>query len=110
MAKKKQDLIIKIKGAEWKIRLLTAGQFIKEHEDCGAITIGGEKRIDFRKDEICPSHCRHEIFHAFVSESNIESTELTTLQMEELGASIMGVNAIEIIALADKVIAYLTDK
>lgn len=110
MPKKRPDLIIKIKGEEWKVRLLTTNKFIKEHgEATGAITIPSEKRIDFRKDEICPSHCRHEIFHAFVEESNTASTDLSTDQMEELGASIMGVNGIEIIQLADKVIAYLTD-
>jgi len=108
---KKSDLIIKVKGADWKVRLLPVKKFIKEYDDkTGAITVPKDKRIDFRKDEIRPSFVRHEIFHAFVSESNIDSTELTTNQMEELAASIMGENGIEIIQLADNVMAYLMDK
>lgn len=106
----KDDLVIKIKGSDWRIRRLTAAKFIKENGECGAITKPQFKLIEFRKDELYSSHCRHEIFHAYIAECNTESTELSAGQMEELAASIVGEFSIEIVAQADKVLTYLLEK
>lgn len=106
---KKREFKIKIKGSDWTIRVLTSKSFEKEHDgNSGAMTIPEKKRIDLISTELHPTYIRHELFHAFVCESNIESTNLTTEQMEELAATIVGEFSIQIIDLCDQIIKYFT--
>ena len=97
---------INVKGREWEARLLTRRKYEKLHgADSGAITIMSTKQIDFNKSDLNPEDVRHEVFHAYVKESNTESANLTADQMEELCCSLVGEYAIEIIKSADYIIS-----
>lgn len=76
---------IKIKGADWKIEFLTQTAYEKKHgENSHAMTEMEKKTISFIKGNCNVGIIRHELLHAFVTETHTESSSLTALQMEEL--------------------------
>ena len=100
-----KQVTVNIKGSPWIIKLFTKKQYEKLHGcDSGGITISKDKQIHLIKTELIPENVRHEIFHAFVEESNTASSNLDADQMEELCATIMGCHGIKIITLADYIL------
>ena len=84
------DIKISIKGKEWTIRYLTAAQYKKKiGTDSGAITLLDKKMIVFNKANVEPGYIRHELLHALVEESSVESAMLSPAQIEEVMCSIV---------------------
>ena len=77
-------IVISIKGAPWTISLMNEPAFIKRFELCSAITIPENKQIFINKNCLTPGTLRHELLHALVSESHVESAELSADQLEEI--------------------------
>ena len=103
-----KEFTIQIKGASWRIRQLTPRKFKKEHDqNWAAVTLPDSKEIHFNGDNFLPCHIRHELLHAFVSESNTESMNMTPDDMEELCCSLVGEFSIDIIKIADQIISQL---
>jgi hypothetical protein len=109
MAKKIQDLPIKIKdGIPWTVKFYRERAYVKEYgNDSAAITESQFKRIGINLDVVLPSEVRHEIFHAYLAECNIESANLTAEQVEEVAASVVGDYALDIIKIADYILTHM---
>lgn len=105
---KKKSLVIQIKGLEWQVFSQTNTSYIRQHgKDSGAITYLKEKQIYFNKDHFNPGYIRHELLHAFVSSSGINSSSLDADQIEELCAEIVEEHYFEIGSLTDKITNFI---
>lgn len=92
-----------IKGAEWHFYLESSSVYKRKHgSDSDAITYIKEREVYFNRAEFDTNCVRHELFHIYVAESNINSSpDFTKDDMEDLGAEIMGESGPLIIQEAD---------
>lgn len=97
--------LIKIKGAVWKVYFLTPTAYLKKFKDEGPAHVAGESRsFYFVKNEINLGIVRHELLHAIIYESHIESAELEAKQIEELCCSVIQYNWHDIAEMAEEII------
>lgn len=86
---------INIKGNEWVVKYLTPKQFVKEagkDQVYGAgayTTVDGSRKIVLQKGECSIGIIKHELGHAIVSESPVQSAELSPHQVEEMMCEII---------------------
>ena len=111
MAKKIPDLQIKIKGKDWIVKFRKQKAYEKEldHTEVpgAAITHPDTRIIGINLDIILPEQIRHELFHALFTECNVESADLTPIQVEEVCSSLAGEYAIDIIKIADYILTHI---
>ncbi|MGL4337294.1 MAG: hypothetical protein ACRCST_10415 [Turicibacter sp.] len=101
-----KQLTIQIKGSNWTVKMLTPRKFIKLHKDWAAMTLPDSKEIHFRTDFFLPHFIRHELLHAFVSETGVENVKMDIDDMEELCCTIVGDFGIDIIKIADYILIF----
>ena len=107
----KHEQLVSIKGKQWTIRFLTNAMYHKKiGTDSGAITILEKKIIVFNKGNINPGFVRHELLHAFMEESSVESAMLTPVQIEEVCASIIQHHWNDINILTDQILYAVNNK
>jgi hypothetical protein len=107
MATKSKSLKIKIKGIEWQIFAQTPAAYKRKHgSDSHAITYTKDREIYFNKETLAPDYVRHELLHAYVASSSTNSSSLTTDQMEELCAEMVGEHGIEMMLFADQILNF----
>jgi len=96
---------IMIKGKEWEVVFLYPKVYIKKYgSDSDAITVSSIRSIFFKTDAFNPVVIRHELLHAFVNETCVNSSELTRDQMEELCCSLLGDHYYDIGQLTDQIL------
>jgi hypothetical protein len=80
--------MIKIKVGEetWRVFLKPTEEFEVEHPGDVAVTLPTEKHIVFSKDYLTEETVAHELWHAGLSLTFVNATELTGEQMEEVSA------------------------
>lgn len=97
----------KIKGYEWTFFAEKNATYIRKHgSDSHAITYTHDREIYFNISSLAPSYVRHEVFHAYVASSNINSSNLNKEQMEELCAELYGDHGPEMDKLVDKILNH----
>jgi hypothetical protein len=95
---------ILIFGNKWKVFLAEEEKYIKIWGDTDAAhTLPSKKEIHFNDGELTQGIVRHELFHAFVSESSVDNSGLDGDQMEELAATLFEKHGDRITRLARKV-------
>lgn len=95
---------ITIKGKKWTVRILTDSRYEKIcGDDSEALTKADNREILFRKKRLLPGTVRHELLHAFISESHIESSNLDSHQIEELCCSLVDYCWSDINQLVDEI-------
>jgi hypothetical protein len=100
------EVKVLIKGATWTVKKLSLRKFNSLHQDkdCPALTIPIDREIHLNEKLYTPHFIRHELFHAYVAESNTESMRNMTIDdMEELSASIIAEYCFDIAKLADSI-------
>lgn len=101
---------IKIKGASWRIRLLnnTAFKALPVEKTGGyyvAFCDEVERELVFNLVNLSRGVVMHEILHAFVAETNTESTvNITIVDMEEICCSIIQNHFMDMMKICDKII------
>ena len=109
-----QHISLNIKGRDWYFILLSDKVFDKrfppeqDGDETCAVAEPKESAVYLKKSLLTIPTIRHEIFHILVFSSLIESSSLDRLQMEELGAEIMGEHALEVCIWAEKVMNFYT--
>jgi hypothetical protein len=98
---------VSIKGRDWKVSLLTDRAFDKLHNPDGesnaAMTMAAQYEVHFSKNHWDIVNIRHELMHCFYAMAEVNSTDLTPLQVEETMCSIVGQNYAEIGLIADRI-------
>lgn len=102
---------IKIKGRPWKFILMTDRAFDKLHNSNedeadnqnAAMTISTKYEVHFPKSYWNIIDIRHELTHCYYAMAGVNSSELTTLQVEETLCEIVGKDGPEIMMNADRV-------
>lgn len=79
-----------IKGSVWTVNFITDKTFIKNHGEGHGIALSETKTINIKRSSVSLETILHELWHAYIYESNLESAELTSLQMEEISADTVG--------------------
>jgi len=92
-----------ILGKEWTLRVLSEKYFKKKNGNAAAaVTKVHKRRIELRPKFLDRETIVHELFHAYLSEMCLHSTnELTVADMEEICAELMAKRGIELLAKAD---------
>lgn len=107
MKRKKVPLKDVIKGHEWTFHAQTSNTYSRKHgSDSHAITYTHDREVYFNIDSLAPDYVRHEIFHAYVASSSINSADLDKDQMEELCAELYGEHGPEMELLVNKILNY----
>lgn len=84
------DFKLNIKGQEWKIRILSGSAYTRKYGvESKAFANLDTKTIVYNKNDMTPGIIRHELLHALLDEAHIESALLTSVQVEEMCASII---------------------
>ncbi len=105
--KKKRTLTVQIKGADWKVVAMPSAMFKRANGDCGAVTYPEDQEMHFNLNSFNPGLVRHELIHAYVSASNVESASPTADQIEELAASIYQYHGPEMSQLVDRIVTFM---
>lgn len=85
-----KDKLVHIRGAKWRILVLSSEDFSEKHgEDCVAITIKEDHEIHFKADTLTLKVVRHELFHAYCDGLYINSANLSVTQYEEIIAEFL---------------------
>lgn len=113
--KSNPNITLNIKGRNWHFIVLTDKMFDKkftssEDDETHAVTEPKENTVYFKKSLLTIPTIRHELFHVLIYSSLIESSSLDRLQMEELGAEIMGEHASEVVLWAETVMNFYTTR
>ena len=99
---------IRIRGQNWKIRLLSFDMFIKTYGTAqSAITFPIERLIVFNDEDIKLSYTIHELTHAYFRASHTISANLSTHQVEEVMCEMIGEFGPEIIKMSRKITKHL---
>lgn len=104
------EVKVLIKGATWTVKKLSLRKFnsIHKHKECPALTLPQDREIHLNEKLYTPHFIRHELFHAYIAESNTESmTDMTLDDMEELAASITAEYCFDIAKLSDEIFSVL---
>lgn len=105
----------KILSKKWQLRVLRGRKYNKKKERTGSlgITFGWKRRIDIHKkaltfDRISAiENIVHELTHAYLAESGVDSTtELSVFDLEEIFAEMLAKRGRELLDLADKIYDY----
>jgi hypothetical protein len=106
-----KTLTLNIKGRDWVFQVLPEKAYVKKfNDDSMAITIEKEKSVYFNKPDFNLVTIRHELLHVLVFSSLVESSELSSEQMEELCAEITGEHGLEIIVWSEKILNHFINK
>lgn len=104
---KVRSIKIKIKGIEWAIYAQTQAAYKRKHgSDSHAITYTKDRDIYFNISTLAPNYVRHEIFHAYIASSSINSSNLTPDQLEELAAELFGDHGPEMDLAVDQILNF----
>lgn len=99
------QVIVNIKGKDWKYILLSDRAYDKLHGDTSnGITLPEECEVHVRKSALNTNILRHETSHIFHFSSLVETASLTALQTEEIMCEIFGEHGHEILGIADFVL------
>ena len=100
-------ITLNIKGRDWKFSLFSDKKFDKLHNPDGvesiAMTLAGSYEVHFRKSNWDVVTIRHELLHVLVSMSLVSSADLSSSDVEELCAEIVGHHSTEIIHWSDRI-------
>lgn len=102
------NITIPIKGRNWKFTLLTDKRYDRLYnsdpdELSAAITLPAIYEVHFRKsnwDLVC---IRHELLHVLYNMSLVSSTSMSTEDVQELCAEIVGHHTLEIALWSDQI-------
>lgn len=101
------QLTINIKGRDWRFTLMPDKRFNKIHnpndEGNAAMTVPSSYEVHFRKSDWDVATIRHELMHVLYNMSLVGSAELSTTDVQEICAEIVGEHAIEIVLWADRI-------
>ncbi len=102
------DVTIDIKGRPWKFVLLPDKRYDKLHNTdpddmSAAITLPTIYEVHFRKSDWDIVTIRHEILHVLYNASLVSSANLSTHDVQEICAEIVGQHASEIVVWSDRV-------
>jgi hypothetical protein len=107
MAPKSKSLKVNILGVEWEIHAVSTAAYKRRHgSDSHAITYTKDREIYFNKDTLAPNYVRHELFHAYIASTNVNSSFLSNEQFEEVCAEIFGDRALDVITHADQILNF----
>lgn len=102
-----KEIIVPIKGRNWKFILMTDRRFNRLHNSDGsdrpAITIPYSYECHFRKSDWSIIDIRHELGHVLYHMSLTASSDLTPDQVEETLCSIIGYHTPEIVLWSDQI-------
>lgn len=99
------EVIVNIKGKDWKYKLLSDKTYDKLHGDTSnGITLPDECEVHIRKSTMNSNILRHESFHVFYFSSLVETADLTALQTEEIACEIFGEHGPEMMSICDYVL------
>jgi hypothetical protein len=102
-----KSITLQIKGRDWTFQVLTDKVYTKKFgDDSMAMTVEKEKKVYFNKTDFNLPTIRHELLHVLVYSSLVESSELTSIQMEELCAEIVGEHGLELIVWSEKILNF----
>ena len=105
--KNEKRLVLKIKGQEWAVRLISKKKLEKIHKDCLALCRKEEKEIIFtpraKKDLVI----RHEVFHAYASYQYIDELDLSHEQLEEVYADMISYDLEDFLKTCNQIKAFL---
>jgi len=82
---------ISICGEPWIVRVMPEVEFKlihHEQEFKGTEGITAKPYLDFAMESICLGNIRHEVRHAYLAECCIESTDISSEDMEEINATL----------------------
>ncbi len=96
-------------GKAWKIRSLTTAQYIKKkvRNNSVAITYFHKRRIDLSPEGSDHESIVHELVHAYLYEMCTHSADLTTDAQEEIFCELLAKRGLEILTLADTLVARI---
>ena len=101
------EIILNIKGRDWKFLLLTDKRFDKLHNQEGELTTGmtlsNTYEVHFRKSDWCVTDIRHELCHVLKHASNTGTVDLSAEDMEELMCELVASNYSEIGLWSDRI-------
>lgn len=104
---KVRSIKIKIKGIEWAIFAQTPAAYKRKHgSDSHAITYTKDREIFFNLSTLAPDYVRHEVFHAFIASSSINSSFLSNEQFEEVCAEVYGGHGPEMDLVVDQILNF----
>lgn len=102
-----KSLVIKIKGADWRVNFVTRKVFDKEHPElAGAFALtekGGPRLIWFVPSVFSTGIAFHELLHAHSSECCIGSSSISPDDREELCCEILENHLHEILAAGKQI-------
>ena len=108
---KKNSFKLKIKGIDWTVYLQSDSAYSRSHgTDSSAIMSPEDNEIFFKKSKIRPYLVRHELFHAYISSCNTNSSNLTPDQIEELCVEVYGDHGPEMALQCDQILNFLLKK
>jgi hypothetical protein len=96
-AKPRATFEVQVNGLAWNCRIWRPKPYVKMHGDNStAITVPGERIIDFRTDEFNQEVVGHELTHAFFKYLHLDSVHSPAIEdIEEIVASWLGANYIQ---------------
>lgn len=102
------DVIIPIRGRDWKFCLLSDKQFDKMHNPDGAhrtaMTVPDKHEVHFRKTDLMLKDIKHELGHVHKHMTGTNSAELTVENLEELFCEIIADYSLEINLVAERIL------
>jgi hypothetical protein len=103
-------IVIKIRGQDWKVRLVTSEKFAKTVDDkAAAVTIMARKEIVFNNEDLDLNTVIHELVHAYYHAGCTLSADLTPDQTEELMCELFGEFGAEIIRVSRRLLKHLKE-
>lgn len=102
------SISIDIKGRPWSFILMTDKRYDRLHnpdpeELSGAITLPTTYEVHFRRTNWDVITIRHELLHVLYNMSLVSSANLSTEDVQELCAEIVGHHSAEIILWSDRI-------
>jgi hypothetical protein len=98
------DITLPIKGRNWKFILVTDKRFDKLYGLGNvAMTLPDQNEVHFKKSTWDIVTIRHELAHVLYAMSLVGSADLTSDQVEETFAEIIGYHCSEIIFWSDQI-------
>lgn len=102
------QITLSIKGRDWKFVLMTDKRFDKLYNEgrddaSAAMTLPTIYEVHFRKSDWDGVTIRHELLHVLYNMSLVSSTNMSTDDVQELCAEIVGHHSSEIILWSDRI-------
>lgn len=81
---------LKIKGKQWKMKLVSDRDYVKQHgDDSAGITFPGKKEVHFNEKVFTLGTILHELAHCYFDSCNNSTSDLTPDQVEEVFCEII---------------------